>query len=76
MTAVKATVAVCIPAVVGLPGNHEAEPTNAVAGCLVIIGIGMRVPIRSTSAGGVGPATGWQRGAGWRHHRPFGINGC
>jgi hypothetical protein len=62
VTAVKATVAVCIPAVVGLPGNHEAEPTNA--GWLVIIGIGMRVPIRSTSAGGVDPATGLAAGGG------------
>lgn len=38
MLAVKASVAACMPARVGLPRNHTAEPENA--GRAVIIGIG------------------------------------
>src|SRR5262249_61989310 len=38
VAAVKVRVPTCIPAVVGLPRNHTAEPANAV--WLVIIGIG------------------------------------
>lgn len=37
MLAVKARVPVCIPAAVGLPRNHSAEPPNE--GAAVIIGI-------------------------------------
>src|SRR6516165_10848724 len=37
VAAVKVRVPVCIPAAVGLPRNHSAEPVNA--GRLVIIGI-------------------------------------
>jgi hypothetical protein len=39
--AVKVRVAACMPALVGLPRNHRAEPRNA--GRAVIMGIGERV---------------------------------